>query len=72
MWWGTRRRAGLPSCPLGAPSAPEALADRWADSLRRADGDDMTDDDLVAVLKGVARLAASAVRTGGGLYCWSF
>jgi hypothetical protein len=55
-----------------APFELEALADRWADILRRADGDDMTDDDLVAVLKGVARLAASAVRTGGGLYCWSF
>ncbi|MET9895916.1 hypothetical protein ABZZ47_38125 [Streptomyces sp. NPDC006465] len=28
----------------------------------------MTDDDLLAVLQGVARLARSAVRTGGGLY----
>ncbi|MFV2117508.1 hypothetical protein ACE14D_03305 [Streptomyces sp. Act-28] len=49
----------------------EALADRWATRLRCADGDDVTDDDLLAVLQGVARLAASAVSTGGGLYSWS-
>ncbi|CAL9348500.1 hypothetical protein SUDANB37_00440 [Streptomyces sp. enrichment culture] len=55
-----------------APSELEALADRWVGRLRGADGDDMTDDDLVAVLKGVAALAASAVRTGGGLYSWSY
>ncbi|MFC8866851.1 hypothetical protein ACFUAC_04205 [Streptomyces sp. NPDC057148] len=48
------------------------LADRWTTRLRSADGDDMTDDDLLAVLQGVARLAASAVSTGGGLYSWSF
>ncbi|MEU0167558.1 hypothetical protein ABZ214_19145 [Streptomyces iakyrus] len=50
----------------------EELAGRWTARLRSADGDDMTDDDLLAVLQGVARLAASAVRTGGGLYSWSF
>ncbi|MET9617448.1 hypothetical protein [Kitasatospora indigofera] len=48
------------------------LAGRWTTRLRSADGDDMTDDDLLAVLQGVARLAASAVSTGGGLYSWSF
>lgn len=32
----------------------------------------MTDVDLLAVLQGVARLAESAVNTGGGLYSWSF
>ncbi|MGW6487636.1 hypothetical protein [Streptomyces sp. NPDC055056] len=41
-------------------------------TLRTADGDDMTDDDLLAVLQDVARLAASAVSTGGGLYSWSW
>ncbi|MFE5510050.1 hypothetical protein ACFQ9J_05445 [Streptomyces sp. NPDC056529] len=50
----------------------EELAGRWTTRLRSADGDDMTDDDLLAVLQGVARLAASAVATGGGLYSWSF
>ena len=50
----------------------EELADRWIARLRSEDGDDMTDDDLLAVVQGVARLAASAARTGGGLYCWSF
>lgn len=50
----------------------EELADRWTARLRSEDGDDMTDDDLLAVLQGVARLAASAVDTGGGLYSWSF
>ncbi|MEU0742919.1 hypothetical protein [Streptomyces sp. NPDC006134] len=54
------------------PAELEALADRWATRLRHADGDDMTDDDLPAVLQGVARLAASAVSRGGGLYSWSF
>ena len=50
----------------------EELADRWTARLRSADGDDMTDDDLLVVLQGVSRLAASAVSTGGGLYSWSF
>ncbi|MEQ8146473.1 hypothetical protein [Streptomyces sp. OP7] len=50
----------------------EELAGRWATRLRAEDGDDMTDDDLLAVLRGVARLAASAAHTGGGLYSWSF
>ncbi|MET8081527.1 hypothetical protein [Streptomyces sp. NPDC005303] len=50
----------------------EELAGRWTTRLRSEDGDDMTDDDLLAVLQGVARLAASAVDTGGGLYSWSF
>jgi hypothetical protein len=50
----------------------EELAGRWTARLRSEDGDDMTDDDLLAVLQGVARLAASAVNTGGGLYSWSF
>lgn len=50
----------------------EELAGRWITRLRSEDGDDMTDDDLLAVLQGVARLAVSAVNTGGGLYSWSF
>ncbi|GLV86000.1 hypothetical protein Slala03_56890 [Streptomyces lavendulae subsp. lavendulae] len=50
----------------------EELAGRWTRRLRSEDGDDMTDDDLLAVLQGVARLAASTVNTGGGLYSWSF
>ncbi|MCX5096659.1 hypothetical protein OOK36_49715 [Streptomyces sp. NBC_00365] len=50
----------------------DKLAGRWATRLRSEDGDDMTDDDLLVVLRGVARLAASAVNTGGGLYSWSF
>ncbi|MCF3182949.1 hypothetical protein IPZ70_23830 [Streptomyces polychromogenes] len=52
-------------------AALEELAGRWTMRLRSEDGDDMTDDDLLAVLQGVARLAASAVDTGGGLYSWS-
>ncbi|MCX4681977.1 hypothetical protein OG413_43070 [Streptomyces sp. NBC_01433] len=48
------------------------LAGRWSTRLWSEDGDDMTDDDLLAVLQGVARLAASAVNTAGGLYSWSF
>ncbi|MFF6888918.1 hypothetical protein ACFY9F_37790 [Streptomyces sp. NPDC012421] len=50
----------------------EELASRWTARLWSEDGDDMTDDDLLAALQGVARLAASAVSTGGGLYSWSF
>ncbi|MEV6358614.1 hypothetical protein [Streptomyces hydrogenans] len=50
----------------------EALADRWTARLWSEDGDDMTEDDLLAVLQGVARLAATAVSTGGGLYSWSY
>ncbi|MGW6206306.1 hypothetical protein ACWF9B_22025 [Streptomyces sp. NPDC055089] len=50
----------------------EELAGRWTTRLWSEDGDDMTDDDLPGVLKGVAQLAASAVTTGGGLYSWSF
>ncbi|MFF4508835.1 hypothetical protein [Streptomyces sp. NPDC001401] len=48
------------------------LAARWTTRLKRADGDDMTDDDPLAILQGVARLAASAASSGSGLYCWSF
>ncbi|MDH6130093.1 hypothetical protein [Kitasatospora sp. GP82] len=50
----------------------EELAARWAERLRRLDGDDMTDDDLLAVMQGVARLATSTVTTGGDLYCWFY
>lgn len=50
----------------------EELAGRWTTRLRSEGGDDMTDDDLYAVLRGMARLAASAVDNGGGLYSWSF
>ncbi|MGW5609416.1 hypothetical protein ACWEWI_25590 [Streptomyces sp. NPDC003753] len=50
----------------------EELAGRWTTRLRSEDGDGMTDDDLLTVLQGVARLAASAVSTGGGLYSWSY
>ena len=59
---------------LGKASSAELeeLAGRWITRLRSEDGDDMTDDDLLAVLQGVARLAASAANTGGGLYSWSF
>lgn len=54
------------------PTDLEELAGRWTARLRSIGGDDMTDDDLLAVLQGVARLAASAVSTGDGLYSWSF
>ncbi|MFF7318410.1 hypothetical protein ACFZAB_16740 [Streptomyces albogriseolus] len=50
----------------------EELAARWTTRLRSDDGDDTTDDDPLAVLQGIARLAASAVSTGGRLYSWSF
>ncbi|AYG78292.1 hypothetical protein DWB77_00399 [Streptomyces hundungensis] len=50
----------------------EEVAGRWTTRLWSEDGNDMTDDDLLAVLRGVARLAVSAVNTGGGLYSWSF
>ncbi|MET9857360.1 hypothetical protein ABZY57_31075 [Streptomyces sp. NPDC006450] len=48
------------------------LASRWTARLWSEDGDEMTDDDLLAVLQGVALLAKNAVNTGGGLYSWSF
>ncbi|MER5371436.1 hypothetical protein [Streptomyces sp. NPDC002722] len=59
---------------LGKATAAELeeLATRWTTRLRSEDGDDMTDDDLLVVLQDVARLAASAANTGGGLYSWSF
>jgi hypothetical protein len=50
----------------------EELAGRWTARLRSEDGDEMTDDDLPAILQHVARLAQSAVHNGGGLYSWSF
>lgn len=55
-----------------SPAELEELAGRWTTRLRSEDGDDMTDDDLLAVLQGVARLAVSAVNAGGGLYSWSY
>lgn len=61
----TRRLADATSTEL------EELADRWTARLRSADGEEPAED-LLAVLQGVSRLAASAVSTGGGLYSWSF
>ncbi|MBL7252931.1 hypothetical protein [Paractinoplanes lichenicola] len=55
-----------------SPAELEELAGRWIERLRAADGDDMTDDDLPAVLREVARLAKTAMETGGGLYSWSY
>ncbi|MER6212091.1 hypothetical protein [Streptomyces sp. NPDC001642] len=55
-----------------SPEELEELAGRWAKRLRSTDEDDTTDDDLLAVLQGVARLAAAAVSTGGRLYSWSY
>ncbi|MCX5208067.1 hypothetical protein OG689_01835 [Kitasatospora sp. NBC_00240] len=48
----------------------EQLAARWAERLRREDGDEMTDDDPPALVRAVARLATSAAATGGNLHCW--
>ncbi|WP_330323543.1 hypothetical protein [Streptomyces pseudovenezuelae] len=62
----TRELANASSAEL------EELAGRWTTRLRAEDGDDMTDDDLLAVLQGIACLAASAVNAGGCLYSWSF
>lgn len=55
-----------------APSALRELAARWTERLRCEDGDDITDDDPLTVLEGVARLAVAADGSGGGLglYCW--
>ena len=49
------------------------LAARWAERLT-AEGDEMTDDDPLAVLERVARLAAAADSSGGALrlYCWHY
>jgi len=55
-----------------SPTDLEELADRWTARLTSQDGNDMTDDDLLAVLQGIAGLAVSALRTSGGLYSWSF
>ncbi|GLW68098.1 hypothetical protein Kpho02_03970 [Kitasatospora phosalacinea] len=46
------------------------LAARWTARLRAEDGEDMTDDDLPALLRALTRLATTAVTTGGHLYCW--
>ncbi|MFI1585654.1 hypothetical protein ACWGR4_28830 [Embleya sp. NPDC055664] len=54
------------------PTELAELAHRWTARIRPTDGDDMTDEELLGVVRGVARLAVSAVDTGGGLYSWSF
>ncbi|MFC8720931.1 hypothetical protein [Kitasatospora sp. NPDC057198] len=53
------------------PAELEALANRWAVRLRAEGFDDLADDDLLATLRGVAGLAASALDSNGGLYSWS-
>ncbi|GAA4837880.1 hypothetical protein [Kitasatospora terrestris] len=55
-----------------SPAELKELADRWTARLWSEDGNEMTDDDLLAVLQGVARLAVSALHAGGNLYSWSF
>jgi len=56
------------------PSELRELAGRWAERLRIADGDEMTDDDPLEVLAGVAQLAATADSGAGSLriYCWYY
>ncbi|MEU7281671.1 hypothetical protein AB0A69_23290 [Streptomyces sp. NPDC045431] len=57
------------------PGELRELAARWCEGLRLADGEDMTDDDPLTVLEGVARLAATAGGPDGGglrLYCWYY
>ncbi|WP_326570374.1 hypothetical protein OIE69_03145 [Actinacidiphila glaucinigra] len=56
------------------PALLRGLAARWTERLRLEDGDDMTDDDLLTVLKGIAGLAAAAEASRGnlGLYCWHY
>ena len=53
-------------------SSLHELAARWAERLRRVDGEDMTGDDPLAILHGVARLAVTAINDGGALYCWHY
>ncbi|MEW2356273.1 hypothetical protein [Spirillospora sp. NPDC029432] len=50
------------------------LAELWAERLRLEDGDDMTDDDPLEILQGVAQLARTAVQAGdgSGVYCWHY
>jgi hypothetical protein len=55
-----------------SPRELDELAARWQERLWREDGEDMTDDSPLEILQGVARLAAIALSTGGGLYCWHF
>lgn len=54
------------------PSQLCGLSERWTARLRDEDGDEMTDDDPLTVLTGVAGLAQRAVRSVGDLrlYCW--
>ncbi|MCU7826508.1 hypothetical protein [Kitasatospora sp. DSM 101779] len=51
------------------PEELDDLAEQWTEQLRREDGDEMTDDDLAALLRAVAQLATTALDTGGTLYC---
>jgi hypothetical protein len=54
-----------------APGELRELAARWTQRLRLADGDDMTGDNPLTVLDGLAQLAVIAESSGGGtrLYC---
>jgi hypothetical protein len=57
-----------------SPSELRELAARWTERLLIMDGDEMTDDNPLEVLEGVAQLAATADSTAGGLrlYCWHY
>lgn len=54
-----------------SPTDLSDLASRWTARLRADGWHDMTDEDLLSVLRDVARLATSAVTTGAGFYSWS-
>lgn len=56
------------------PGDLSELAGRWAERLQIADGDDMTDDNLLEVLEGIAQLAVTAKNSTEGLrlYCWYY
>jgi hypothetical protein len=55
-----------------APDRLRDLAERWAEQLRLEEGEDMTEDDPLTVLEGVAQLARTSARAGDGtaVYCW--
>ncbi|MER5866673.1 hypothetical protein [Kitasatospora sp. NPDC002040] len=55
-----------------SPEELEELAARWAERLRSEDGDEMTKDDVPALVRAVAQLAETAVATGGNLYCFFY
>ncbi|MFS8103457.1 hypothetical protein LFM09_40660 [Lentzea alba] len=64
----------LVALAAAGPDELRGLVGHWGEFLVRINDDELTTDEKLAVVEGVAQLAAAAVASAGQLrlYCWQF